>query len=366
MAWVEHTRSGYRVRVRQHGVIYTDSTHPDETLAEQRRDIVQASIQRRTRLYVPGPAPKLCEWVSIWRANHAVSVAAAARDDSLLRLHILPRFGTTRLDAIDLIAVQGFILQLRRSLAHGTVTTIVMLLRKILRDAVATRLIVADPLAGLRLHLQPTRANQPIPDQAQVFAIACRMPTLRLKALVLSAAATGMRFGELAALHPAAVNLDAGKAWVDADVGELHEVGGRRWLGPPKPPAGARLIHLPPYLVQGLAVLIAEQPDRMLFTTAQGGLLWRTNFATRIWRPACDGDPSRGSEPLWPGLTFHDLRHTHRTWMDEDEISEVVMAKRLGHRLRDVRDYYTTLTDRMAAPLLAALQSRWDTSGATW
>lgn len=364
MAWVEHMRTGYRVRFRQHGVIYTDSWHDDQPSADRRCAAVAASARRRSRLFLPGPVPKLAEWAPFWQASHAVGDAADVRDEGVLRLHLLPRFGNTRLDAIDLIAVQGYIKVLRRAFEPGTVTTIVLLLHKILRDAVAMRLILTDPLAGLQMRRQPTRANQPVPDQTDVIALAGRMPTARLRVMVLSAAATGMRFGELAAMHPTAVNLPAGKAWIHPDVGQLHEVAGHRWLGPPKPPLGARVIHLPPYLVTFWAALITEQPDRMLFTGQQGGLLWRGNFTNRLWRPACDGYPSRGWEPLWPGLTFHDLRRTHRTWMDEDRISEVVMAKRLGHKLRDIRDFYTTLTDRMAAPMLAGLQTRWDTSQA--
>lgn len=94
--------------------------------------------------------------------------------------------------------------------------------------------------------------------------------------------------------------------------------------------------------------------------------MWRTNFARRIFRPACDGDPAQGWAPLCPGLTFHDLRRVHRTWMDEHKVDEVVRAKRLGHLLGDIRDHYTTLTYTMAEPLLIALQRRWEEAGGTW
>ena len=32
-------------------------------------------------------------------------------------------------------------------------------------------------------------------------------------------------------------------------------------------------------------------------------------------------------------MHFHDLRHTHKTWLIEDDIPEIAQAKRLGHRM---------------------------------
>jgi integrase len=68
--------------------------------------------------------------------------------------------------------------------------------------------------------------------------------------LVITAAWTGCRWGELVALHRDNLDLDAGRLVVDAEVGSLHESRGRRWLGPPKTPSSARTIVLPPFLVR--------------------------------------------------------------------------------------------------------------------
>jgi integrase len=49
--------------------------------------------------------------------------------------------------------------------------------------------------------------------------------------------------------------------------------------------------------------------------------------------------------PVKPGLTFHGLRHSHKTWMIDDNIPEIAQALRLGHILKDeVRE--TTRTSR--------------------
>jgi integrase len=365
VAWVEEVRGRFRVRYRHNGRILCDSTHDDEQAAEERRLILEASLGRRKRLYEPGPAPQLNDWVPIWWDARRVGEAVLKRDESLLRTHLLPAFGRRRLSAIDVLSVQAFTGDLRQRLAFESVKSIQLLLHKIMRDAVAMHVLPCDPMDGVRLR-DEVRVPRPTLDQAQVIAIAERMPTLRLRVMVISAAATGMRFGELAGLAPQAIDLRTSTAQIDPKVGELHEVAGKRWLGPPKPPSGPRPIHLPPYLVEGWAPLVDQRRDGVMFTADHGQWLWRSNFARRIWRPACDGDPARGWQPLCPGLRFHDLRGVHRTWMDEDEISEVVKAKRLGHKLGDIRDHYTTLTHRMVAPLMAALQRRWEQAGATW
>ncbi|WP_067798247.1 hypothetical protein [Actinomadura formosensis] len=38
-----------------------------------------------------------------------------------------------------------------------------------------------------------------------------------------------------------------------------------------------------------------------------------------------------GEVPLVEGLTPHGLRHSHKTWMLEDAIPEVLQAEQLGH-----------------------------------
>jgi integrase len=58
-------------------------------------------------------------------------------------------------------------------------------------------------------------------------------------------------------------------------------------------------------------------------------------------------------------LGVHDLRHTHKTWLIEDDIPEVAQAKRLGHRLPGVRGIYSHVTPAMNQRIIDRLQDRW-------
>src|SRR6185437_10005557 len=63
--------------------------------------------------------------------------------------------------------------------------------------------------------------------------------------------------------------------------------------------------------------------------------------------------------PIRPGLTPHGLRHSHKTWMAEDHIPEILAEQRLGHEVPGMRGLYAHASDRMREELKAALQERW-------
>jgi integrase len=121
----------------------------------------------------------------------------------------------------------------------------------------------------------------------------------------------------------------------------LHEIAGKLELGAPKTPAAARSILLPPFLVTRLREHLDSHAHAHVFVGTDGGLYRRSNFSRRYWRPATDGNPHKVIAPVIPGMHFHDLRHTHKTWMIEDGVPEVAQAKRLGHRLPGVRGIYS-------------------------
>ncbi|WP_435120875.1 hypothetical protein [Amycolatopsis thermoflava] len=71
-------------------------------------------------------------------------------------------------------------------------------------------------------------------------------------------------------------------------------------------------------------------------------------------------------QPILPGLRFHDLRHSHKTWMIADGIPEVAQSRRLGHRIPDeIRDVYSNVAAEVGARLLDSLERRWHDAVAT-
>jgi len=93
---------------------------------------------------------------------------------------------------------------------------------------------------------------------------------------------------------------------------------------------------------------------------ARGGWQRRSNFNRRAWQPAINTEPV-----LVPGMHFHDLRHSHKTWLIEDGIPEIAQARRLGHRLAGVRGIYSHVTEAMVHTILTVLQNRWESTQPT-
>jgi hypothetical protein len=93
--------------------------------------------------------------------------------------------------------------------------------------------------------------------------------------------------------------------------------------------------------------------------------LWRSTFVRRIFRPAIDGNHSNvkaliRTDPVKPGLTFHGLRHSHKTWMIDDSVPEIGQSRRLGHHLQDrVVETYSHVAAGVEKRLLTGLEHRW-------
>jgi integrase len=58
-------------------------------------------------------------------------------------------------------------------------------------------------------------------------------------------------------------------------------------------------------------------------------------------------------------MHFHDTRHTHKTWLIEDDIPEIAQARRLGHRLPRHTHVYSHVTPIMIARITNSLEARW-------
>src|SRR5262249_57983082 len=131
------------------------------------------------------------------------------------------------------------------------------------------------------------------------------------------------------------------------DVGPRPGTSGNRVLARPKTVASARDVHLPPFLIHLLRQVLDGHDHEQVFAGALGGYLRRSNFNRRTWTPAASGNPDHGLPPVIAGMHFHDLRHTHKTWLIEDDIPEIAQAKRLGHRLPGIRGVYSHVTPAM-------------------
>jgi integrase len=125
-------------------------------------------------------------------------------------------------------------------------------------------------------------------------------------------------------------------------------------------------VTLPPFLVRLLRAHLATHNHPHVFVTPEKALHRRSNFSRRAFRPAADGNnhianPEIRLHAVKPGLKFHGLRHSHKTWMIDDAVPEIAQALRLGHVLADkVQETYSHVARAVEQRLLDGLQARWD------
>jgi len=145
----------------------------------------------------------------------------------------------------------------------------------------------------------------------------------------------------------------------------LYEGNHRLWRGPPKTPASARTITLPPFLIALLRDHLGGHDGEFVFASPRRCCLHRSDFDLRVFRPAVGGNFHRPDtavpiEPVRQGLTFHGLRHSHKTWMIADSIPEIAQARRLGHRLDNrIVETYSHVAPEVERRLLRRPERRW-------
>jgi integrase len=379
MAWKEARNGQFRVRwERDDGTIGSITGIPDAEAADA--EIQELAVAQRGGTWIDPDSNRrtLAEWVAEWLGALDVDTRTEDNYRSLLKNHILPKWGDTQLRDFSNNQVLKWLKEIRdgRGRAQVTVDGIKKLLSIILEDAVAEKLIPSNPIQARRRGRRSSGAaatkEKVWGEPWEVLSIADQVAAVYSWSgalLIVTAAWTGARWGELVGLQRPNLHLfddDTGYFTIDPKIGALHESGTALWLGPPKNTVSARDVTLPPFLVRLLRIHLKTHDHPHVFTSIDGRLHRRSNFSRRAMRPAADGnlhvhDPRVRLQPVKDGLTFHGLRHSHKTWMIAEYLPEVAQERRLGHKLPDkIVETYSHVAPEVEAKLLAALQRRWD------
>lgn len=352
--------------------------------AEDYAEAQEAAIRAGTWIDPERGKIELDDYWKEWKATRRLSDSTLDRYTSYYNNHISPEWGGRAIASISVLEVDGLEKKLyeEKKLASGTVEPILELLGRILGTAAFERRIGYSPVrpakdrGGAKPDDEEPREGIAITLE-QLLAIMARIPGPEAL-LVLTTAFTGMRWGEAAGIRRSLLFLqppeDGAPAagWYDIDkkIGALKERGGHLSFGPPKT-REARVVQLPPFLVLLLLAHLETIPagQDLLFPCGSGEGYRRGNFGRQIWRPACDGwearpkskghAPREAAAPIVPTLRFHDLRHTHETWLSEDHIEKIARDKRLGHETPGMEGVYNHVTDKMKSQILDVLEARW-------
>ena len=182
---------------------------------------------------------RFADWLTAWWSTTTnLRPTTRDRDETLLRLHALPRFGDMPLAAISQLEVRAWVAELSaKGLAPATVVKAYQLLGKVLAAAVDAGYLAQTPCRNVPLpKIEREEMRFLTPTEIDHLA---KVIHPRYRALVVVGAYGGLRIGELAGLRRARVDLLRGAVTV-AEI--VTEVKGRLFIGPPKTRAGRRTV----------------------------------------------------------------------------------------------------------------------------
>ncbi|MET4157959.1 tyrosine-type recombinase/integrase [Agromyces sp. PvR057] len=224
------------------------------------------------------------------------------------------------------------------------------LLSAIMGSAVDRGLIDASPctIRGAASTRTGKRVNPPTRDE--LATIVEHVPE-RYRMLVLLAAWSGLRFGELSELRRKDIHgYREAEGLIELHVsrGVVHVAGQGAVVGPPKTSAGERVVALPssvPGLYDALRAHLAERvgayPDALLFTGADGESHLRQSTVAKVFYPARE---TAGR----PDLPWHGLRHFAASQYAAAGATEAEIMARQGQRSPGMVRRYVHTTGREA------------------
>ena len=220
-------------------------------------------------------------------------------------------------------------------------------LRQVLSRAVDWQMIDTNPAKhGVDNPQRRRTEKRPFESWAQLATVASRLGD-RERALVIFAAATGLRPGEWIALEQRDIDRNARVVYVRRAFRN-----GR--IKSPKTEGSVRAVPLQAIALDALEQLPAGSGTDLLFPSLRGAYFDLHNFRTREWKPA---QLAAGITPI---RRVYDLRHTFATFALRAGVSTFDLSRYMGasltmidrhygHLARDGRDHAIDLLDTHAS-----------------
>jgi integrase len=329
--------------------------------------------------YIDPDAPKkplreVCEgWLRT--AEHRPATAQGARRQ--LTLWVYPYLGDRAVGGLKRGDIEAWLKVLRKTLAESTTAIIYGRLKAVLTWAVHNDMIVKNPCNGIKSPSTRRPEIVPLPQEAVAALVAAAPP--RYRALILLAAGSGLRLGELMGLEEGHLDLDKGEVTVKQQAVRLDV--GDPYVGPPKTESSYRTVPLAKGVVEALTehlmrfppvpVELVDKSDprrphkrttHLVFPNANGraingggwSVVWR-NLRKRANTALEEADsPIRVPQ----SASMHDLRHFYASLLISHRESIKTVQKRLGHAKPSVTlDVYTHLFEDVEDSTRDAVQN---------
>ena len=293
------------------------------------------------------PVPTFKQYADSWLTTIAPATckeSTVQSYDTLLRIHVLPEFGTLTLKEINRGKIKDFIAsKINAGYSASSVAHMKNAISNVLSKAVDAEVIAANPSLRIGKIAKKSNGNNdgnenemidPLTREETVTLLSTALTHFKNDyPIVLLLLRTGLRIGEAFALR-----------WDDMDFNGrfIHVQRGLSRMKIQTPKSGkTRRVDMSPQLAEvlkaykteckkkGMALGLGNAPE-YVFTNGKGGFIDGNNWRRRIFNKILDKAGLRK-------IRIHDLRHTYATLRIQkgDNIADV--SKQLGH-------YSVTLT----------------------
>ena len=262
--------------------------------------------------------------------------------------YILPELGALPLSRITPDRIERLYQQLGETLSQVTVHRVHRVLRTCLLRAVKFGYLDKSPLVKVNApdRRSPRRGTLSVASAQRLLEwLQVHRPTAYMAAFL--ALYTGMREGEVAGLQWRDIDIQSAVIRVERTRQRISAK--QDILGPTKTDGSQRRIVVTQFVVEELQQWMRAQQmyegdqwsvDSFVVRTIDGVIPAPAAWATSI-RLARDA-------LKLPSVTFHDLRHTHATWLLESGVDLKTVSQRLGHTsITITADIYAHVTDSM-------------------
>lgn len=286
----------------------------------------------------PKPVVTFAQKVDWCRLNHKAwtdgKPGPIRTMESQLTKHILPRFGSMPLEAVDETAVQEFVAELKRTTFEmrkpkGNLIKRYKLSRKTILNIVGVVKLVLGRKVWLTWTLdlgKPQRPKQRYFTEEQLQKI-INGAEGQHRVLFALLAGTGMRIGEAAGLHVEDLDLENCIIRVERSV----------WNGveqEPKTENAKREIDIDPSLAELLRQHLGDKKGGRVFESRNGSPISSNNILKRVLYPLLDrlGIPRAG---------LHAFRHSRVTILRKNGVPGDLQKQWIGHSSLQTTDRYS-------------------------
>ena len=312
-----------------------------ESFYDFKREIVAEWLtkklyEKQQGLLATGPRQTTGQFLLHWLENvHKIAVRESTYEMNkcILMKHLLPAFGTIQLRKLSADDIQHFYAKkTKEGMSARYLRIMHNLLHKALKYAERTRRIVRNvsELVDLPRIVKPKRQALTAEQVRQLFHVA---QGWWLESLLILAVTSGMRRGELLALHWE--DIDFTKKYIDVRRAIIYIPKKGYLESETKTTQSERRVVLTDFAVQALLAHRVQQKRKMLetghkwsscqlvFCDETGGYV---RFSTLVYQFA-----ALLKAADLPKICFHELRHTVATLLEDLDVSISVRQEILGH-----------------------------------